>query len=1812
MGKATAPRAKQIIIRQGKKSLRMAEGTAALGAAKDCLYRVEGAGIGDHHVNLDFNGSVVTVSAAQDAEGITINGKPLGKPQQVKSGDIIAFSTHSFEIGAISNAPGPLRRALGRWYIRVPLYLVSTVFALLLIAFIAAWIYLSPTRISGWITDAVDAQLNCKSSIGSLDYSFSGRVEIVDFKILNKPEYGDGPILQIGRMEAKVSVWDILFSQVHLSFTGTDPKLALHRKMIAGRPSWNFTPLLPPPAPPPPTPPPPVPPAVRGQPIDLGIKLTWLSLAIKNLQITVDDEFMKRKTTATADLTVATDGIGNPLSIGLTCPVDSNGRTGRITVPLEANIFNADGHLDLFTANPPRLRLTTPGDMISSLPLQALIDHLTLPLPTPAGEVDPIYALESLPIEPNLLGSPLTLAVKLLKPGMTDAQGQPVWETVQVPLARLGDLGMTWTNLTVASIDPLAVEIAGAVEIGELGRHRAARLPGEPVGDWVDGDKLHLDLRKVAFDQTAGTLALDLELTVAHAKQGQTLRTRLTAAAAQLDLDALQSGNPQAFNAALRKIQFDNQAQVELNLLPLAASGLGQLALGDRPEAVAAIKSGSLAATVSVKGNPAEGLHLQLGAELKDGSMALTAEKTAANASVTIVTDANLNLSEALLPSLVFVKRLQIDAGLGDNHYTITNLQDLKLAGIDRVLAEKNPAFLVATGEKMQFLNCEKGLIEQINPILRTLFNLELSDTLLVTGNGDLANQKGSIQLAVAVNRIDSAGLSAAAAAPFLFDLGLQIQQLADGKKTLGLTVTGTHGQEFFKLGLQSPPVPDLGDLATAPMTFTPEEAPRMDLALSPLRERLAVYLTQAPELAAQLEVLDFTADPRLALTTQTLTLNQPVSGSSELETRWHFSLGLHGIQDRPTTGKPILPKPTDFNLVCRLNPIYTLSRAAASGGLQMTSLRLGEFNCSMRSEYVTLESDIKVSDIFATFGPDPAIQPVPGSDRPTQNVLLRLPAMFALQGKLQVRQEAYALAAALIKDQAVLRPLTAGQEALLLTWAIDWDRADPVTHDKVMYNLVTQIDPFHAADRFGAQAQFGELRTQFEAIGMLAKLSLPLKPDFNLVEFAFANQSQLVLTTPVSIDQLVLFAHDNAVTLQLDQNDLINMLNTPLSPLAAGGMARVELLLTFDGAQTARARIQLDLNDLYLLIKNEGAMRKLEVVPAKAAVPLLLHESRAKDPRSVPLLVNLAATAEFKNGQLLLRLDDQTSAVHLGPVVTTLGGTIAGKLQNGGLLLQTADFNKAVVIDLALVSGLAPLTTDLNLSGRLHLKTSAQGLDLVKLLAPAAPRPDGAPGLAPLFDPNINTLSYTLFTAPELTVEPKSAPGAKIQLDFKNFTGDLGGNKTGEISLTVAGEHKNTLHLTDLRAVAKPEAGSFVAALESLLLRANLKVGNADPLYLQEMTAVVTPCLKSLGLPEPPPAPTTPPPPGQPLQPGALDFIAPVTANLELDLKNLHYDRYEVDAIKGSAVLDQGVLQMPEPPTATIYGGAATVDLQVQLTGPTPNIPKIRLDIKDLDYNDFFARAFQAPGGVGGKLQVHIEGSGKSAFNPDIDSLDLTVIQTKSENTEITNIAKTPFFGVLWSAAALAFPKALPADPGPIRFGSQTLKNGKLQNGFFTFTEFPFDPIDGPLVGYKLVGEGKIKVMDAHAEYITFKVVAVPEKVMKEFILVARQNLLAEINRQIPKKEYQLTDAELDDAARDMQAALETFMADGKLFVRGRGPLLRPTPEVTPPQAIADLLLKVGSNTAKKKVESILKKIAEEKLKEGIGNLLGPKKKKE
>ncbi|MGH7142837.1 MAG: FHA domain-containing protein, partial [Planctomycetota bacterium] len=491
MGKTKAPRPKQLAIKHGKKTLPMAEGTATLGASRACLFRVEGAGITDHHVNLEFNGAVLTAAPAAEAEGITVNGKPLAKPQQMKPGDILAFGAHSFEIGAISNAPGAFRRTMRRWYVRFPLYAVGALAGLLLLIFVAAWIYLSPGRISGWITEALDSKLNCKSSIGSLTYSFGGRVAISDLEIQNKPEYGPGPCLKIGSLTARVSVLDLLFSQVNVQATLDKLELHLNRPLVAGRPSWNVEPFVAALEAPPPGPQPVKPPAAPldlSKPIPTGLKNVRVHLRLTNASLTCQDDLMARKTTVALDAAVDLDGVVKPLTVSLTGLVDSNGRSGKIAIDATANLFDSQGRIDLFDDAPPRLQVKS-GDMVTSLPLQALIDHLTEPPPAAPGAPERIFTAADLPLQPNLLGRRLDYPVTVVDASQTDRTGAPLSHTVDVNLAHLGDLGVTWSQFTVSRFKPLALQIAGAVDVSDIGGHRdwSVASGGLPAGGGAGG-----------------------------------------------------------------------------------------------------------------------------------------------------------------------------------------------------------------------------------------------------------------------------------------------------------------------------------------------------------------------------------------------------------------------------------------------------------------------------------------------------------------------------------------------------------------------------------------------------------------------------------------------------------------------------------------------------------------------------------------------------------------------------------------------------------------------------------------------------------------------------------------------------------------------------------------------------------------------------------------------------------------------------------------------------------------------------------------------------------------------------------------------------------------------------------------------------------------------------------------------------------------------------------------------------------------------------------------------------------------------------
>ncbi|HTL17656.1 MAG TPA: hypothetical protein VL793_10485 [Patescibacteria group bacterium] len=1123
---------------------------------------------------------------------------------------------------------------------------------------------------------------------------------------------------------------------------------------------------------------------------------------------------------------------------------------------------------------------------------------------------------------------------------------------------------------------------------------------------------------------------------------------------------------------------------------------------------------------------------------------------------------------------------------------------------------------------------------------------------------------KGSVKLHGRIDRIDpdNSALSPEARQPITFEIGLAFRQLDDKRKQVSLDVTGAFGETIFHTGMETPAFQNPDELTTARMSFTPQQAPSLNLPLRPLIERMRVYLD--PELLKPLDKIDMSANPQVVLTTRKLEINAPGETPGELQSRWECSLGLHNLQDRAQDGKNILPQKTDFDFDLLINPAYVLEqlpppppkpgdKEPKKGGMKLSALRIADCAVNLNHKYCTVEYHLNTSDLLSLSSS------VQTKDGPV-SVVNKLPNRLFEKGQIKIQKEAYQLARELIKDKIILLPLTKDQQALVVTFGQDWDVADPAQHDSLALHVESQVDPFFA-DNGGKPTN---LTVDFKASGIFSRIKLPIDPQtFDAVDFLFKTNASLDIATPLSVDQLILLLHQNALTLHI-QDEIVNTINSPLSPISAGGKVQSEIHVQFDGQGTANLTIRSDLTDLYLQAKNEDPLHVLTLVKEKAKIPLLLHETRAQNPQTLPISLALVATAKREGNGITVRLDEKENVQHLGPLTLTLGTTLTMALEGPTVHLQKADYTKEMVLDCSQIAGLAPLATDLHLNGRLHVKSGAQGLDLGKLLAapapvPAAPPvavavapavvpapapvpvPTPAPAPAapvvtgppppppPLFDPNLNNASYEVFTAPDLTIEPKPIPATgiaavtnvatgaapekyKLSLGIKNLSGDLGGNKTGEIIFGLQGAHATALHLADLRAIAKPEQRSFMQAVSSLYLRANARVFNTEdqPIYLLELTGAVQACTRAIGLPDPPPAPATPPPAGAPLQPGALDFIQPLTANLDLDLHHLIYDHYEVDAMKGKMLIDQGQFQMTEPLTASIYKGTAKVDVLVNLVGPHPDIPKILVDVTKLDYNDFFTRAYASPNAVAGVMDVHIEGTGKSALAPDIDSLNLKVITTQSEKTEITDVTKLPLLGALYTAAAGAFPAVLPANPGKIPLGTQTLKNGKLENGYFIFSEFPFHPTEGPLFGYDLVAEGRIHVMDATADPVTFKVTAIPPKVMDSVVATARKDLLVSANKGIPEK-YQLTDADLDDADKDMRVKFKQFIADGHLYVRGRGSLSHPTPEMTSAREISDLLLKVGMGVMKKKIESILKKVAEDKAKEGLGNLLGGNKKK-
>ncbi|MGH7144521.1 MAG: hypothetical protein ACREJ2_10405, partial [Planctomycetota bacterium] len=1416
---------------------------------------------------------------------------------------------------------------------------------------------------------------------------------------------------------------------------------------------------------------------------------------------------------------------------------------------------------------------------------------------------------------------------------------------------------------------------------------------------WVEGDKLHVDLQKIAFDEQAKTLEVAASLSISNVKQGRTAKVDVTAAATHVDLPGLQSADAAVKHAAVRAIAWNHPlVSYEVDGQSFMNSCLGQVVLAGQKALLTNLKSGTAVGSVSWDGTLAQDLHVVAHGELKGVTVALAADNTVNDAGVRFDADGTLGVSSNLALDHVTVNKEQVALELGGHQFEVSSIQDLKFSGW------QNGTFkdLVATAQQMKLVEIPADLVERINPLLKSLWKVQLYDTVTVTGRGNVQNQKGSFTVNWQIAPIDAAhsGLSAAARQPIAGQLMVGIDQVDSTHKQVSVDARASYGGEIFHVGMVSPPVEEPSDLLDAPATFMAGQAPSLHLPLAPLMERARRYLAGQPALLQACDAIDPAANPQLVLNTTVLDLNQQLGETGEMEAKWGFDLGLRNIQDRPVNGVTVLPKPTDFDVLGNVALAYAWKTNGDDRSLK--SLRVVGCDLHLKNEYAALAYHLDTSDLVSTIGRVPATevaraagaagpaekargasaaaagatgapktpgksaaagasgasgsskaQGAPtGANPPAEKLtLVKLPDAFHERVSLAVQREAYELARPVLRSWIQLRPLVAGQQAFTYSSTSDYVATGAKKEDSITFDCESQIEPFHAPATTGAGIAIGGgaggaagaagvgslkgltgLTTKFQAEGVFGRLHFPYDAAaFNPLEFAFQTRGSLTVAFPIDVDQLVLFAHDNAVTLALDQNLLINTLNMPGSPINVGGTVFCRLNLTFDGKGDATGALEMNLDDLYAQIKNEGAMQELEVTSARAGIPLVLHEIRSAHPGSEPLTLDFGVTAHLAGDELTLRLADKNNRQVLGPLTLSEDATVIGRIAGRTLTLQKADATQETAVDFGQVGALAPLAQALHPAGQLHLKATATDVDLTKWLAPgktvgtgglgtagAGAGADGAGGpppmpVAPYLDPKFNPVTYQLFTAPDLTLHPSTAPKTQIALGIKNVTGDLRGAKTGEIDLAVNGLHPNQIRLTGFQVVAKPEAGSFLQALATWQLRASLKVSNEQPLYLTEMTGAIDPCLRSLGVPEPPSAPAqAPPPPAQAaLAPGALDFIKPVTANLDVELGHLHYDRYEVDALTGSVLLDQGQLEMPDPPTATIYGGTAKVNILVRLTGPHPDIPKIQIDEDKLNYDDFLTRAFGSPGAAGGLMHVHIEGSGSNALDPTIDSLSFPTITMTSEKGVIKDITKFPCLGPLYSAAAAVFPNYLPARPGPIELGTQVLKNAKLEKGWLTYTEFPFKPTSGPLAGYEVVSTGRIHVADGTADYVTFEVTAVPAKVLDAVVDEACKSALEAANRQIPDAKYRLTAADIASAQALMREKAKQFLADGKLYVRGRGPLTHPKVEMTQPKAVADLLFQVGMEVAQKKIEAVLKKIAQEKIEQGLGDLLHPKKKK-
>ncbi len=79
-------------------------GRAVLGSGNDADVVLHAPGIAPSHAHLDVKGSTATISLPNPANQVTVNGKPLTVPAEVKPGDLVTFAGVRVRIVAVEKA----------------------------------------------------------------------------------------------------------------------------------------------------------------------------------------------------------------------------------------------------------------------------------------------------------------------------------------------------------------------------------------------------------------------------------------------------------------------------------------------------------------------------------------------------------------------------------------------------------------------------------------------------------------------------------------------------------------------------------------------------------------------------------------------------------------------------------------------------------------------------------------------------------------------------------------------------------------------------------------------------------------------------------------------------------------------------------------------------------------------------------------------------------------------------------------------------------------------------------------------------------------------------------------------------------------------------------------------------------------------------------------------------------------------------------------------------------------------------------------------------------------------------------------------------------------------------------------------------------------------------------------------------------------------------------------------------------------------------------------------------------------------------